>query len=110
MTKELFCRDLATLRDYGHWTIQLTQFGVELDFDTPLAEMVDRYIEFLTDGNRDWDYDTEKEISWIIEFIYDLEFEYEYKNYERGGRTWDLSKPCQFYDFLVYMNEHNWED
>ena len=104
MTREKFCELAYILADYSSWERKLYECGMNLD-DTPANAMANAIYALMCDGNPDWDYDIKLGFSWIIEWCFG-----EARSTERHSKEWDLTSASALYDFLVFMNEHGWED
>lgn len=104
MTKEQFCVCANTLRDYASWERKLYECGMDLT-DTPAAHLAENIQAAMCDFNPDWSYDTKYEFDWIIEWCFS-----EACGADRHGRQFDLRDAGALYDFLMFMNEHGWED
>lgn len=104
MLKENFCKCAQILADYSSWERKLYECGMDLA-NTPANEMADAMYYMMCDGNSEWDYDTKLGFSWIIEWCFG-----EACYTKRHGVEFHLDDPGALYDFLVFMNEHGWED
>ena len=104
MTKENFIKCAKVLQDYSLWERKLYECGMNLD-GTPASEMAEALQYLMCDGNPDWDYDEKLGFSWIIEWCFG-----EAQWTRRHGKEFFLDSPSALYDFLVFMNEHGWED
>ena len=104
MTKEQFCVCANTLRDYALWERKLYEFGMDLT-GTPAAHMAENLQTVMCDFDYEWAYDTKDELDWIIEWSYG-----ELCAVRRHGIEFVLKDAGALYDFIVYMNEHGWED
>ena len=107
MNKSLFAKGLMKMREFCLWVDRIDNEGIDLGNQYLDAASEALYM-LLVDGDSDWDYDEWEGFSWILEFTGNKDFPAKYRNYERGGRTWDLSDPCALYDFLIDMNENHW--
>ena len=107
MKKIHFCECINSLREYAAWERKLYECGFDLAC-TPITDVLERLHEIMCDFNTEWDYDEKLGLSWIIEWC----FHEDGPNFTqtRHGRTWDLTDADVLYDFLVFMNEHDWED
>lgn len=106
--KHMFYSAIQVLREYTNWEINLYRCGVDIE-DTAASHLADEMLKVLVDYNYEWDYDPIEEFGWIMEYCSNCNFDSIYNNYQRAGRTWNLADAMTLYDFLVYMNEHNWE-
>lgn len=106
MTRGQFIVCARTLREYSEWERNLYRCGLDLA-DTPVAHMAENLQATMCDFNPDWDYDTKLGISWIVEWSYG---ESDCYCQTRHGVTFNISDAAALYDFLVFMNEHGWED
>ena len=107
MNKDNFYDCMQVLREFADWDRQLYALGIDLT-ESPVSKMVE-YLERIMRGyNDDWSYDEKLGIDWIIEWVYTPNS----PNFAqtRYGRTFDLEDASALYDFLVFMNEHGWED
>jgi hypothetical protein len=98
---------MQVLREFADWDRQLYALGIDLT-ESPASKVVE-YLERIMRGyNDDWSYDEKLGIDWIIEWAYTPDS----SNFEqiRHGCTFDLEDAGALYDFLVFMNEHGWED
>lgn len=107
MKKGQFCDCMAVLRSFADWDRGLYALGVDID-ESPVGGMADCIINLMRDYDLDWSYDKKLGIDWIIEWAYTSDS----PDFEqtRHGRTWQLDEAGILYDFLVFMNEHGWED
>lgn len=107
MNKTEFCDCMQVLREFADWDRQLYTLGIDLT-ESPASKVVE-YLERIMRGyNDDWSYDEKLGIDWIIEWAYTPDS----PNFAqiRHGRTFNLEDAGALYDFLVFMNEHGWED
>ena len=104
MTKEIFCNCAKVLQDYSLWERKLYECGMDLS-NTPANELAEAVMYMMCDGDPDWAYDTERGFNWLIEWCFG-----ETTYAKRHGREFDLISAGALYDFLVFMNEHRWED
>lgn len=107
MTKRQFCACASTLRDYALWERKLYECGIDLMF-TPASLLADSFVAAMRDFNPDWAYDEKLGFDWIIEWTHTPDS----PNFiqTRHDRDWYLEDAGALYDFLVFMNEHGWED
>lgn len=104
MTRENFVKCAHALASYSTWERKLYECGMNLT-DTPANSIVDLLHHLMCDDNPDWAYDTKAEFDWIIEWCFgEAVFAFRY------GKYFDLGDPGALYDFIVFMNEHGWED
>lgn len=106
--KHMFYSAIQALRNYTNWELNLYRWGVDIE-DTAASDLANEMLKVLVDYNYEWDYDPIEEFGWIMEYCSNCNFDGIYSNYQRAGRTWNLADAMTLYDFLVYMNEHNWE-
>lgn len=106
MKKENFCVFANTLRDYGSWERKLYECGINLEV-TPIAHMAENMWAAMRDFDPSFSYDEKLGFDWIIEWTCN---ETPYVSIYRHGRDFDLSTAGALYDFLMFMNEHGWED
>lgn len=106
MNKVDFCNCLETLRKYSFWENALYSNGIDLGA-TPVADLAAKLQEAMCGFNLEWSYDKKLGFDWIVEWTFNAAA---YINQTRHGRNWFLEEPGTLYDFLVFMNEHGWED
>ena len=106
MKKSYFCQCLETLREYATWEKALYKCDIDLA-PTPITKVLDSLALCMCDFDENWAYDEELELNWIVEWSFG---ESPYLTQERHGRVWNLTDAGILYDFLVFMNEHGWED
>ena len=104
MTKGQFCVCANTLRDYALWERKLYECGMDLT-GTPAAMLAEKIQEAMCGFDLNWSYDTKKEFDWIIEWCFGEDL-----TEKRHGCEFVLDSALALYDFLVFMNEHGWED
>ena len=107
MKRSEFITAAEILRDYGEWEKKLYALGINLA-GTPVTSLAEGLECLMRNSNVTWSYDEKLEFDWIIEWCYGPDS----PNLEqtRHGRTWYLDNAGILYDFLVFMNEHGWED
>jgi hypothetical protein len=98
---------MKALRNFAEWERKMYDCGFDLA-STPITGVLDALALCMGDFNPDYDYDTKLGFSWIIEWTYTPDSPYFEQT--RHGRTWQLEDASTLYDFLVFMNEHGWED
>lgn len=106
MTKEQFCKCLEALRKYSAWEKDLYRCGFDMAY-TPVTEVLDALALCMCDFNGEWAYDDKEGINWIVEWSFG---ESPYLFQKRHGVEFDLTEAGALYDFLVFMNEHGWEE
>lgn len=106
MNKNEFCQCIEALREYSIWERNLYGCGIDLSY-TPVYKILDALSLAMCNFNVDWAYDAKLEFNWIIEWCFD---ESPRLFQERHGQSWGLTEAGALYDFLVFMNEHGWED
>ena len=106
MTKEQFCKCLEAMRKYSAWEKDLYRCGFDLAY-TPITEVLEALTLCMCDFNIDWAYDDKEGLNWIVEWSFG---ESPYFIQKRHGVEFDLTEAGALYDFLVFMNEHGWED
>lgn len=104
MTKEQFCICAKTLQEYSSWERKLYECGMDLT-GTPASDLAENIHAAMVEFNPDWSYDTKYGFDWIIEWCFS-----EVCGAERHGEQFNLRDAGALYDFLVFMNEHGWED
>ena len=104
MTKEQFCICAKTLQEYSLWERKLYECGMDLT-GTPASDLAENIHAAMVEFNPDWAYDAKLEFDWIIEWCFG-----EIQGTRRHGKDFILDSPAALYDFLVFMNEHGWED
>lgn len=107
MNKLEFCNCLDTLRQYGDWERKMYECGFDTT-STPVGMLAENLQAAMCGFDLDWSYDTKMGLDWIIEWTYSPDS----PNFvqTRHGHTFNLTEPSALYDFLVFMNEHGWED
>ena len=107
MNKLEFCNCLDTLRQYGDWERKMYECGFDAN-STSVGMLAENLQAAMCDFNLDWSYDTKMGLDWIIEWTYSPDS----PNFvqTRHGQTFNLGEAGALYDFLVFMNEHGWED
>ena len=106
MSKADFCSCLDTLKKFSAWDAKMYENGIDL-CNTPVGELAEKLQLAMCGFNYDWSYDKKLEFDWICEWTFNPEA-YVYQT--RHGRDWSLMDASILYDFLVFMNEHGWED
>lgn len=106
MRKGEFCQCLEALRSFGDWERKMYDCGMNIE-GTPVASLAEHLHAVMCNFNFDWAYDTKLGFDWIIEWTCN---ESPYLVQYRHGREWHLDNAGLLYDFLVFMNEHGWED
>jgi hypothetical protein len=107
MNKIDFSECITILRKYADWEKKMYECGFDMNH-TPVGAVVDMLHGAMCDFDGDWSYDEKLEFDWVIEWVYSPDS----PNFEqkRHGVLFDLSTAGALYDFLVFMNEHGWED
>ena len=106
MTRENFIKCAKALREYALWERNLYKCDIDLT-PTPANEVVGMLQMAMCDFDANWSYDEKFEFDWIVEWVYD---ESPYFFQTRHGVEFNLTDAGALYDFLVFMNEHGWED
>lgn len=106
MTKERFCKCLEALRKYSAWEKEFYRCGFDMAY-TPVTEVLDALALCMCDFNIDWAYDDKEGLNWIVEWSFG---ESPYFIQKRHGVEFDLTEAGALYDFLVFMNEHGWQE
>ena len=104
MTRGEFIVCANTLRDYASWERKLYECGMDL-MNTPAAHLAENIQAAMCDFNPDWSYDSAQGFDWIVEWCFG-----EVLFAKRHGISFDLDDAGALYDFLIFMNEHGWED
>ena len=107
MKREHFYKCLGAMRKHAMWERKLYDLGFDLAC-TPVTDILDALALCMCDFDPDWAYDEKEGLNWIIEWAYTPDNPNFHQS--RHGRTWNLEDPGALYDFLVFMNEHGWED
>ena len=105
MTKELFCECVDVLKNYSEWERKLDESGLGL-YAEPVLRLVDKF-QSVCGLDSDWVYDTKEGLNWVVEWIYLFDGDV---TVSRHGRDFLLNSAGALYDFIVFMNEHGWED
>lgn len=107
MNKDNFCDCMQILREFADWDRQLYALGIDLT-ESPASKVVECLEHIMRGYNDGWSYDEKLGIDWIIEWAYTPDS----PNFvqTRHGCTFNLEDASALYDFLVFMNEHGWED
>ena len=106
MKRKHFIQCLETMREYSAWEKALYKCDIDLA-PTPITKVLDALALCMCDFDGEWAYDDKLGINWIIEWTFGESDAY-YQ--ERHGQSFDLTDAGALYDFLVFMNEHGWED
>ena len=106
MEKAKFIKCLHSMRDYALWERKLYNCGFDLAA-TPVTEVLDALALCMCDFDGEWAYDDKEGLNWIVEWSFG---ESPYFIQKRHGVEFDLTEAGALYDFLVFMNEHGWED
>ena len=106
ISKKDFCTCLETLRKYAAWENTLYSSGIDLG-STPVNELAEKLQLAMCGFSTSWSFDKKLEFDWIIEWAFDPEA---YIAQTRHGKEWLLDDASVLYDFLVFMNEHGWEE
>lgn len=107
MNKIDFIKCANALRKYSDWEKKIYECDVDMDA-TPVGAIADILHGAMCNFDRNWSYDTKRGFDWILEWVYSPDSCY-FKE-KRHGREFDLTDAGELYDFLVFMNEHGWED
>ena len=107
MTRENFIKCAEYLREYAIWELNLYKCDIDLG-PTPVNNVVGALQLAMCDFNGMWSYDDKLDFDWIFEWTYIPDS----PNFtqHRHGKDFDLTDAGALYDFLVFMNEHGWED
>ena len=106
MNKTNFCTCIEALRKYSTWETVMYNNGIDFS-TTPVGELAEKLQLAMCGFDTSWSFDEKLEFDWIIEWAFNPEA---YINQTRHGREWFLKDAGILYDFLVFMNEHGWED
>ena len=104
--RENFIKCAEYLREYARWEKKMYDCDIDLAY-TPANNVVGALQLAMCDFNDAWSYDEQLEFDWIVEWVYEDSPNYFQK---RHGVEFDLTDAGALYDFLVFMNEHGWED
>lgn len=107
MNKIDFCECMRVLRNFAEWERKMYDCGFDVN-STPVGDMAEYLQGAMCNFNSEYDYDEKLGINWIIEWTYTPDS----PNFsqKRHGVEFELSDAGALYDFLVFMNEHGWED
>ena len=106
MIRKNFIKCAEYLREYAIWERNLYKCDIDLG-PTPVNNVVGALQMAMCDFKDAWSQDEKLEFDWIVEWVYD---ESPHFHQTRHGREFDLTSAGALYDFLVFMNEHGWED
>jgi hypothetical protein len=106
MKREHFIQCAEAIRSYALWERALYKCSIDLD-PTPITGVLDVLGLAMGDFDGEWAYDNKLGFNWIVEWTFGESDAY-YQ--ERHGKSFDLTDAGALYDFLVFMNEHGWED
>ena len=107
MKKSEFYKCIKAMRNYSAWERKMYDCGFDLA-STPITDVLDVLALCMCDFDSEWAYDDKEGLNWIIEWCFHEDGPYFTQT--RHGRTWNLVDAGILYDFLVFMNEHGWED
>ena len=107
MKKSEFCKCIEAMRKYSLWERKMYECGFDLS-PTPITDVLDALALCMCDFDGEWAYDDKESLNWIVEWCFHEDGPYFAQT--RHGRTWELTDAGILYDFLVFMNEHGWED
>ena len=107
MTKEQFIKCLETMRNYSAWERKMYDCGLDLA-PTPITEILDVLALCMCDFDGEWAYDDKEGLNWIVEWSFHEDGPCFHQ--KRHGCEFELTDAGALYDFLVFMNEHGWED
>lgn len=107
MNKIDFTECLNALRKYADWEKKMCDCGFDMNY-TPVGAIADMLHGAMCDFDGEWSYDQKLEFDWIIEWTFHRENPVFYQI--RHGCVFELTSAGALYDFLVFMNEHGWED
>ena len=106
MKRKDFIKCAKALREYVVWERNLYNCDIDLG-PTPVNNVVGNLQMAMCDFNDSWSYDKKLDFDWIVEWSFD---ESPHFFQTRHGVEFDLHEAGAVYDFLVFMNEHGWED
>ena len=107
MKKSEFVKCLEAMRKYSAWERKMYDCGFDLAY-TPVTGVLDALGLCMGDFNSEWAYDEKEGFNWIVEWsFYDDNPVF---HQVRHGVEFDLTEAGALYDFIVFMNEHGWED
>lgn len=106
MKKPEFVKCLESMRKYFTWERKMYDCGFDMAY-TPVTDVLDALALCMCDFDGEWAYDDKEGFNWIVEWCFD-----ESPNFHqvRHGVEFDLTSAGALYEFLVFMNEHGWED
>ena len=107
MKKGHFCQCLEAMRKHALWEHKLYECGFDLAC-TPMTDVLDALALCMCDFDPDWAYDEKLGINWLVEWSFH-EGGFDIIQH-RHGKYFDITEAGALYDFLVFMNEHGWED
>lgn len=106
MKRENFIKCAERLREYAAWDRKLYACDIDLS-SAPINDIVEALQMAMCDFDANWAYDEKTGLDWIAEWSFG---EPPYFCQTRHGVEFDLHDAGALYDFLVFMNEHGWED
>ena len=107
MKRSEFCKCIKAMRNYSAWEHKMYECGFDLA-STPITEVLDTLALCMCNFDSEWAYDVKENLNWIIEWCFHEDGPNFFQT--RHGRTWDLTDAGALYDFLMFMNEHGWEN
>lgn len=106
MNKVRFCKCLKVLKNFSEWEDKMYDCGFQL-METPVDYLATELHSLMCEDDLDWSFDKKLGIDWIVEWCAPESDQFYQK---RHGREWNLEAAGDLYEFLVFMNEHGWED
>lgn len=106
MKRKDFIECAESLRNYADWERKMYGCGIDM-CNTPVSMLAEKLQETMCDFDEDWSYDEKLKFDWIVEWSFSQGSHF---FHTRHGVEFDLNDAGALYDFLVFMNEHGWED
>lgn len=107
MKKHEFVMCIEAIRKYAAWERKMYDCGFDLAY-TPVTGVLDALGLCMSDFNSEWAYDEKEGFNWIVEWSFHDDNPVFHQ--VRHGVEFDLTEAGALYDFIVFMNEHGWED
>ena len=107
MKKHEFVMCIEAIRKYAAWERKMYDCGFDLAY-TPVTGVLDALGLCMGDFDGEWAYDEKEGFNWIVEWSFHDDNPVFHQ--VRHGVEFDLTEAGALYDFIVFMNEHGWED